>query len=757
MKNKKIKLLEEILKNDELYQIKVVNFEYSKIFIEKDDKLDDFTSILHVVKDNEYYTTNDQEEINDILEKNLINNIKIRFRKNPNLFKSIVKNKELINNNNFKKNDFDERIYNILVGNKIFFNFEKEIERIEKNGYNVNLIERLIKKSISENEMDFDDFRESIENPLHKIKLGVAVSENFKTIKNTIIENNNLLKLIETMDLESIEDIIVERKPYFEYEKLIKRNFKKEYSSLINEKTEKLLTKMFRTGITYDEFNSEFMPKIKRYIDSEDFFEAVKNYINIKSDWNFESKKVKFSEYNVNYKEIEDNVYVAKIENYEQSRALGSTQWCISYEKSYFDQYTEFFSEQFFIYDFNKTSEDPMSMIGFTTDIFSNVKNAHNKFDESLSNEDYEEIVKKLNIKDKNYIRQKINKTKNKFWKFKGFIKIKDFKSAQENYTGDEKFELKTLLKNIELDENTVDFLNKNKVFSNPESFSKIGFLNLKKLKNFKENIKDFDDLFVYYLNSNRIERDNIINGEKQFISDNSGIKDKLVDIFVKNPFNFYSSFYNLFDFFKENYEEKKHYNLNSNNISKMLGRSNKSKIIEEKDFLKKIISNLKKDEIVEIVEIALKSDNFVYLSLIDDKFFKDDIKEKIDNYLSKKNDFYFNDIAISLNEKESPNKIIKYISEIFFKKGDVKYTMEKKYLFKNDYIRKISFKNKLFNIEEYLNYLHYNKYVKREDFNIDKQMEKDILKLLEKAGDSGFASLLKEKIMKNKNKIKPI
>lgn len=757
MRKENIKIIDNKIINNEIYEIKSDNFDFEKIYIPSSEVISTSITKLHVIKNKEYFIIEDKLKINEILEANLINNIKIKFKKNPNLFKSLIKNKNILSKENFVNNSFVQRIYDLIVTNKRYFNFDKEIENIENNNYNINLIENLIEKSISEEKCDEDEKEEKIDYHFYEILKGNDVIDNFNSIKNTILEYNNILFLIENLSIEDIEDMIVERKPYFQYEKLIKRNFKNEYSKLINKKNKNTLVNMFKSGIHYEDFLKEFIPKIKRYKSSEQFFNGIKSYINLKSNWVFEEYKKKFYENKAKYVEIKENVFVVKIENYEQSKNLGSSQWCISYGQEYFEEYTKFFGEQFFIYDFNKGSDDKMSLIGFTTDIFSNVKNVHDRFDNSLENEDYEEIVKRLKIKDKYYINQKINKTKNKFWKFVGFIKLKDFKSAQENYTGDEKFELKTLLNNIELDENTVNFLNKNKVFSNLQSFSEISFLNLKKLINFNENIKDFDELFVYYLNNNGIERDNIINSEKMMIEGNEKIKDKIVDIFVNNPFKFYSSFYTVFDFFKSNYEKnKKDYNLNSENFIKIMLRSDRSRLIEENIIFKKIISNLKEKEVDEIVKIALRENNYIYLSLIDDKFFKGDIKDKIDDYLSKKNNFYFNQIVEALNENDKPNKILKYIIDYGFKENKINYTKEKKYLFKNEYIRNIAFKNKLFNIEDYLSYLHYNKYVKKESFNIDKSMEKDILKVLEKAIDTDFTLLLKEKIEKNKNKIKP-
>src|SRR5690606_34900688 len=100
---------------------------------------------------------------------------------------------------------------------------------------------------------------------------------------------------------------------------------------------------------TSDEFNAG----LQKIIDS------INNF-----DPDIISDKSKNLNINTLYKE--DNVYVFKIDNFEQSKAIGSTSWCISRHEHYFDSYTENNAVQLFIFDFNKSSKDNKSMIGMT-------------------------------------------------------------------------------------------------------------------------------------------------------------------------------------------------------------------------------------------------------------------------------------------------------------------------------------------------------------------------------------------------------
>jgi hypothetical protein len=87
---------------------------------------------------------------------------------------------------------------------------------------------------------------------------------------------------------------------------------------------------------------------------------------------------------------------VVHIENFAQSKHLGSNNWCISRDSYYFDDYTGYDRRQYFVFDYTKESSDSMSMIGITLTDDGRIHAAHKKNDDSVRNHD---VVEKYKIK----------------------------------------------------------------------------------------------------------------------------------------------------------------------------------------------------------------------------------------------------------------------------------------------------------------------------------------------------------------------
>ena len=75
---------------------------------------------------------------------------------------------------------------------------------------------------------------------------------------------------------------------------------------------------------------------------------------------------------------------VIHIENFAESRKLGTSNWCISRDNSYFDDYVRTSRRQYFVFDYTKESSDTMSMIGITLTDDGQVYAAHKKNDDSV-------------------------------------------------------------------------------------------------------------------------------------------------------------------------------------------------------------------------------------------------------------------------------------------------------------------------------------------------------------------------------------
>lgn len=77
---------------------------------------------------------------------------------------------------------------------------------------------------------------------------------------------------------------------------------------------------------------------------------------------------------------------IVHIETFEESKKLGTNNWCISRERSYFDDYARSDRRQYFFFDYTKESSDTMSMIGITLREDGQIYAAHKKNDDSVKN-----------------------------------------------------------------------------------------------------------------------------------------------------------------------------------------------------------------------------------------------------------------------------------------------------------------------------------------------------------------------------------
>lgn len=83
---------------------------------------------------------------------------------------------------------------------------------------------------------------------------------------------------------------------------------------------------------------------------------------------------------------LTDNECIVHIESFEESKKLGTNNWCISRDRSYFDDYVKSDRRQYFFYDYTKESSDTMSMIGITLKDDGLIRAAHKKNDDSVVN-----------------------------------------------------------------------------------------------------------------------------------------------------------------------------------------------------------------------------------------------------------------------------------------------------------------------------------------------------------------------------------
>jgi len=154
----------------------------------------------------------------------------------------------------------------------------------------------------------------------------------------------------------------------------------------------KELRKLIELNIKYAPALKDFYSKKGgKFKDAKSLYAETDALIkNLSGGFNLDAikKKIKDKKYNVEVILERPDLLVIKPFDYSASNALGSSSWCISYAKNYWDSYADVFSNQYFIYDFTKSLSDKKSMIGVTVNPDGSFKASHFK-DDTVAPRDY--------------------------------------------------------------------------------------------------------------------------------------------------------------------------------------------------------------------------------------------------------------------------------------------------------------------------------------------------------------------------------
>jgi len=140
------------------------------------------------------------------------------------------------------------------------------------------------------------------------------------------------------------------------------------------------LKELIRTNLDVKEgIISFFRNKGSRsiYSDSAKLYEATKKKIKELKEFNPEKVREKAKKVGVKLIVDTDDIIMADITTYEQSKQLGTEDWCISTIPSMFTQYVNSFTKQYFIWDFTKDVDDNKRMIGATISPKNIITSAH--------------------------------------------------------------------------------------------------------------------------------------------------------------------------------------------------------------------------------------------------------------------------------------------------------------------------------------------------------------------------------------------
>lgn len=170
------------------------------------------------------------------------------------------------------------------------------------------------------------------------------------------------------------------------------------YRNLYDEESYIILKELYNLKIDASLLQGNIGKKLALHKNPEDFNSALNKFLDSFNNFEVEYIENKCKENNAKIIFNKDNKIIVHIDNYNQSKNLGSNSWCISRNESYFNSYTSDGKNQYFIFDLSKPSRDNMSLIGITLNKDRELHTSHSKDDTLLriSNETIKILVNQI-------------------------------------------------------------------------------------------------------------------------------------------------------------------------------------------------------------------------------------------------------------------------------------------------------------------------------------------------------------------------
>lgn len=206
------------------------------------------------------------------------------------------------------------------------------------------------------------------------------------TFKEAAANNNSSFTIYEKFD-DAMSKIIRDHKT----KQYIHAIASKKYDHLYNEETYKLAGELFDLKLPDNSLQDYIGKKLAAFKTPEQFNEALTVFLESLNSFTMKATLNKAEKFGIEVISENDNKLILKINNFDESKTMGSSSWCISRDESYFKSYAED-REQYFLIDFSKESTDNSSMIGITLEKNGDFSAAHYKDDDEC-NPDDDDIV----------------------------------------------------------------------------------------------------------------------------------------------------------------------------------------------------------------------------------------------------------------------------------------------------------------------------------------------------------------------------
>lgn len=264
----------------------------------------------------------------------------------------------------------------------------------------------------------------------YNLSKAYTLSQNFleheQILKNNgfnLMDELNLVLLSKKPSLELIDDKMSKIILNYKVMKLANSIISQKYKHLYDKKSEIYFKELYDLKISEEMLQNMIGRKIAGFKTPKDLNNALGLFINSMNNFDVESIKKKALNFNTKLCIETENSLVIRINDFEASKNLGSSSWCISRNKSYFDSYSDENRYQYFYFDFNKDSKSNLSMIGFTIEKNGKMHTAHIKNDDYIN---FEEKYKNVYINTIVSEIEKYNLSKDKIKEFGIEEKIKN-------------------------------------------------------------------------------------------------------------------------------------------------------------------------------------------------------------------------------------------------------------------------------------------------------------------------------------------
>lgn len=208
-----------------------------------------------------------------------------------------------------------------------------------------------------------------------------AFISNYEILKNIGIPSDFFSKSFESMD-----DYIRNESKKYKVNNYATSILSSKYKSLYTESAYPFFEKFYEENLT-EEFIQQYIGKKLAMLKTpEDFTAFVKKIHDDLFVFGRKTVEMKLQSLNKEAIILNDDLSIVEICNFEESKKFGTSNWCISRSESYFRDYTDQGSRQYFVYDFSKNAEDTYSMIGITLYKDGSIRAAHRKDDDNVSN-----------------------------------------------------------------------------------------------------------------------------------------------------------------------------------------------------------------------------------------------------------------------------------------------------------------------------------------------------------------------------------